>query len=135
MLRFFALSITASLGVVLTLGACSSDADPGATDASSPGVTDASSDASDASVQPDTSRCECKPPNFQANPAGCPAAFGVQEVLNKPCSTPGLVCTYANDPPCNCGIDVQCRVDPRADAGADDGGGDAGASLVWQTGK
>jgi hypothetical protein len=93
-------------------------------------------DAADAALQKDTGLggCLCEPPNFSKNPAGCPVALGVQMVLGKPCSTPGLVCSYANDPPCNCGIDVQCRVDPRADAGADDGG-DGGASLVWQTGK
>lgn len=129
MLRFFALSITASLGVVLTLGACSSDADPGS--------TDASSDASDASVQPETSLggCACRPASPRENPAGCPTAFNVQEVLNKACTTPGLVCTYTDDVArCNCSVDVQCRVDPRADAGSSDGG-DAGAALVWQTGN
>jgi len=129
MLRFFALLITASLGLVLTLGACSSAADPGA--------SDAAPDASDAAIQKDTGLggCLCAPANFRENPAGCPAAFGVQEVLNKACSTPGLVCSYTDDVvPCNCGIDVQCRVDPRADAGSADGG-DGGVALVWQTGK
>ncbi len=135
MLRFFAVSISATLGLVLTLGACgaaqdTADAAPGAADAT------VATDAADAALQKDTGLggCLCEPPNFSKNPAGCPAALGVQMVLGKPCSTPGLVCSYANNPPCNCGIDVQCRVDPRADAGADDGG-DGGASLVWQTGK
>lgn len=134
MLRFFALSISATLGLVLTLGACGSDMDAGA--------SDAAADASDASTLPEVSLggCLCAPANARENPAGCPAAFNLQEVLNKPCATPGLVCTYTDDVArCNCGVDVQCRVDPRADAGTrTDGGedgGDEGVSLVWQTGK
>lgn len=120
------------LGIV-SLAGCSASA-PGPLQLGDSGSVDASTSPID-SADSKAGSCQCSPPTA-ANPVECPKAFGVHEVMGKPCSAIGRACEYVDDSPtCLCSVKLTCVPDPRSsDAGVEDGG-DGGSSGVWEPGR